>query len=337
MATATHDTKRGEDTRVRIAVLSEVSEEWGRRLERWHQLNAPFRKQLEGGPAPEPNDELFLYQTMVGAWPSPDGDAEFFERLATATVKAIKEAKRRTSWAAPDAEYEAAVVEFVRRIGESEIFLKDFRAFHAEIVAIGMVNGLAQTLLKMTCPGIPDFYQGSELWHLALVDPDNRRPVDFDLCRRLAGALSNGALPADPTRWRDGAIKRELIRRTLALRRRHPMLFAAGAYRPLAARGGQAGHVLAFARQDHDHAVVVAVPLLLGRLWPGGQGLPPLGSAWRNVHIETPKRGAGATWRNLLTGGLVVPVVRRGVPVLNGPDLFADFPLALLEEERPIP
>jgi len=336
LATATHDTKRGEDTRVRIAVLSEVPEDWGRRLERWHQLNASFRRQLVGGPAPEPNDELFLYQTMVGAWPEPEGEADFFDRLAPATVKAIKEAKRRTSWAAPDSEYEAAVVEFVHRIGErnrANAFLDDLRAFHAGIKAVGMVNGLAQTLLKMTCPGIPDFYQGAELWDLSLVDPDNRRPVDFALRRRLAGTLGAGALPADPARWRDGAIKQELIRRTLGLRRRHPALFAAGAHRPLAARGGQAGHVLAFARQDQSHAVVVAVPLLLGRLWPGGQGLPPLGAAWRNVHVETPKRGAGANWRNLLTGGLVVPVVRRGIPVLNGPDLFADFPLALLEEE----
>jgi (1->4)-alpha-D-glucan 1-alpha-D-glucosylmutase len=336
LATATHDTKRGEDVRVRIDVLSELPEEYRQHVERWHQLNAPFRKLLPPGPAPEPNDEIFLYQTLVGAWP-PGAEAVevagFVGRLVTVAIKSVKEAKRRTSWAFPDEEYEQAVAEFVRRIcetGRRNPFLDDFVPFQRRVAHLGMVNGLAQTLLKLTCPGVPDIYQGSELWHLAMVDPDNRRPVDYGLRQRLLGSL-DGPLPVDVAMWGDGAVKQELIHRTLELRRRAPELFDHGAYRPLPVRGARAGHCIAFARQTPDHAVVVAVPLLLARLWSNGTTVPPLGGAWRGVHVDAPHRSLSGRWRNLLTGADLMAVERRGTPVLSGPELFAAFPLALLE------
>lgn len=335
LATATHDTKRGEDARVRIAVLSELPEEWHQHVERWSQLNASFRKQLENGPAPEPNDEFWLYQTLVGSFP-PDGPfGDFADRAAAVVVKAVKEAKRRTSWARPDEAYEQAIAEFARRILETDrrnAFLDDLKDFHRRIAAIGMLNGLAQTLLKLTAPGVPDIYQGCELWDLSMVDPDNRRPVDVALRQRLLGSLGEGPLPAEPARWQDGAVKQELIRRTLALRARHPELFREGAYRPLPARGQRAGNLVAFVRQMGEATVVVAVPLLTARLWPLDLDRAPLGPAWRGVHVEAPRRGAASVrYRCLLAQRDVEVVMRRGAPVLPATELFAVFPLALLE------
>ncbi len=336
LATATHDSKRGEDTRARIAVLSELPEEWRSHVERWGQLNAPFRKQLDAGPAPEPNDEFLLYQTMLGAWPGDgvDGFVDgFVERLLPAAVKSVKEAKRRTSWAHPDEDYEQAVADFLRRICETDRknpFLDDFHAFRRRMDGPGMLNGLVQTALKLTVPGVPDIYQGAELWDRSLVDPDNRRPVDYGLRGRLMGGLADSPLPAEVSRWRDGAVKQEMIRRLLDLRRRRPQLFAAGAYRPLPVRGGRAANVLAFARQHGEALVVVAVPLKTARLWPEGQEVPPLGRAWRGVVVEAPRRADGG-FRDLMTGAEAAPAQRRGTPVFHGPNLFARFPIAVLE------
>ncbi|MBI5164511.1 MAG: malto-oligosyltrehalose synthase [Magnetospirillum sp.] len=328
LATATHDTKRGEDTRVRIAALAERPEEWRQHVERWRQLNGPFRKLLDSGPAPDPNDEFFLYQTLFGAWPGEAAD--FAERMAATAVKAAREAKRRTSWAEPDEAYEAAIADFVRRIletGRRNPFLDDLKTQHQRQSAAGMIAGLAQVLLKLTCPGIPDFYQGTELWDLSLVDPDNRRPVDWERRRALLGGLTAGPLPADPRDWESGAVKQELIRRALDLRHRRPALFARGAYRPLTPRGPRSAHLLAFSRHDAEAAVVVAVPLLLGRLWQGG---PPGPDFWRGAAIEAPRRVC-SRWHDLLGGGIVRPAIRRGVPMLPAPELFRAFPLALLE------
>lgn len=334
LATATHDTKRGEDTRLRIATLSELPEEWRQHLERWHQLNQPFRKQLDGGPAPEANDEIWIYQTMLGAW--PDDDAEgFVERLAGVVVKAVREAKRRTSWAHPDEAYEAAVVDFVRRIAETgrrNPFLEDFMGLRRRMVPVGQLNSLAQTLLKLTVPGIPDIYQGTELWDLSMVDPDNRRPVDFDLRRRLLDRFGDGPLPADMREWRDGAVKQAVIRRALDLRRRHPHLFAEGAYLPLNVRGPRSDHVVAHARAHGEVSAVVVVPRLTLRLWPDNLAAPPLDAVWRGCHVEAPRRGGGR-FRDLLSGRVVEAVSRRGSPVLSLAELFATFPMCLLEGE----
>lgn len=335
LATATHDTKRGEDTRMRIDVLSELPEEWRQHLERWSQLNQPFRKLLDDGPAPEANDEIWIYQTMLGAWPD-DKPQAFVERLTAGVVKAVREAKRRTSWAHPVEAYEQAVVEFVRRIAETgrrNPFLEDFLGLRRRMVPVGQLNGLAQTLLKLTVPGVPDIYQGTELWDLSLVDPDNRRPVDFELRWQLLDCFADGALPAEMALWRDGAVKQAVIRRTLDFRRRRPALFAEGAYRPLTVRGPRADHVVAFARSHGDAVAVVAVPRLTARLWPDNLARPPLAAQWRGCHVEAPRRGAGGPFRDLFSGREVQAVSRRGALVLPLSELFADFPLCLLESE----
>lgn len=332
LATATHDTKRGEDTRMRMDVLSELPEEWRQHLERWGQLNQSFRKLLDSGPAPEPNDEVWIYQTLVGAWPEDEDMAGFVERMATVVVKAVKEAKRRTSWAHPDEAYEQAVVDFLRRILETSRrnpFLDDLQVLRRRVLPVGQLNGLAQTLLKLTVPGVPDIYQGTELWDLSLVDPDNRRPVDYDRRRALLHSLDGQPLPAEVARWQDGAVKQALIRRTLDLRRRHPALFAEGAYRPLPVRGPRAANVVAFARLHGDTQIVVAVAVQTARLWSDGQTVPPVGAVWRGVHMEAPRRGGG--FHDLLSGRRIEPVSRRGSAVLAATDLFATFPLALLE------
>lgn len=338
LATATHDAKRGEDVRARIDVLSEITDEWRQHLARWMRLNQPFKRALATGEAPAANDELFLYQTMLGAWPTGGDETEtaaFVERLCEIAVKGVREAKLRTSWSRPDEEYEQAVQDFLRRItegGRRNPFLDGFLAVQERLARVGLVNGLSQTLLKLTAPGVPDIYQGAELWQLALVDPDNRRPVDYELRRRLLERARQEELPALLETWRDGAVKLGLIWRTLALRRSFPDLFAAGGYQPLQVRGERAGHVCAFARVRGDHLLIVAVPLLVARLWPEDQQSPPLGAVWRGVNIDLPRGGDGRHFVNVLTGDAVNPRrPRRGNPVLATADLFSRFPVALLE------
>lgn len=335
LSTATHDTKRGEDTRVRIAALSEVPDEWRQRLDRWSQLNQPFRKNLEGGPAPEPNDEIWIYQTMVGAWPGSD-QAGFAGRLAEVVVKAVREAKRRTSWASPDQEYETAVVDFVRRILETDRrnpFLEDFQTFQQRVAGIGMLNGLAQAVLKLTSPGVPDIYQGTEFWDLSLVDPDNRRPVDYGSRLQALGRFDGAALPVDVADWKDGGVKQAVIQRILGFRSDYPDLFRQGAYRALPVRGQRAGSVLAFERSWGDRRMIVVIPLLTARLWPAGGTRPPMGKAWRGVHVDV-GHDDNTLYHDLFSDRLIETVRRRGRHVLAATDLFAEFPMALLENKK---
>ena len=334
LATSTHDTKRGEDVRMRLAALSEMPGLWRQHLERWGRLNASFKTDLDDGPAPEADDEVFLYQTLLGAWPpagQPDG--QFVERLSAVAVKCLREAKRRTSWGRPVPAYEDAVVGFMRRILEADRhnpFLDEFLPFQRRLAAIGMVNGLAQTLIKLTAPGVPDFYQGAELWQLALVDPDNRRPVDWPRHRRILAGLAGRSTAELLAHWSDGAVKLAVIRAALAHRRDEPDLYRDGAYQPLAVRGERRGHLLAFARLHEGRGVVIAVPRLIAGLWPEQAPLPPLGSAWRNVFVEPPRPLADRSFRNLLTGRDVSTVVWRGRSMLAGEQLFAEMPVALL-------
>jgi len=262
LATATHDHKRGEDVRARLAVLSEIPEEWERAVRRWFAMNAAHRR---NGPMPAPGDEAMLYQMIVGAWPFEDGDlGAYTERLAGWQLKALREAKLATDWTAPNLEYEDAARSFLYTIMSDAGFVAEARAFADRIGPAGAVNGLAQALLKLTVPGVPDFYQGAELWDLSLVDPDNRCMVDFP--SRIA-ALDADRSPVElAASWRDGRIKQAVIHRALAYRRSQPELFARGSYQPLEVSGALADHVVAFTRSYKDVQCVVVVPRLCSSL-----------------------------------------------------------------------
>ncbi|HZP36268.1 MAG TPA: malto-oligosyltrehalose synthase [Methylomirabilota bacterium] len=342
LATSTHDTKRGEDVRARIDVLSEVPAAWAAEARRWRGIARRWRREVDGHAAPDANDEYLLYQTLVGAWPARDEDETletFTARITAYMEKATKEAKRRTSWVNPSEPYDRAVREFVAALlAPDGPFLPAFLPFQRLIAAHGAVNSLAQTLLKLTVPGIPDLYQGTELWDLSLVDPDNRRPVDFArrqaLLEALRGRMAEGeaaALCAELlAAWPDGRVKLYLTHCALTLRRERSRLFAAGVYRPLDGSGPHADHLVALARTDVDAAVLVVVPRLTARLG-GLTGRFPLGpTAWEDTWLTLPDDLAGR-YRNRLTGVTVTTARRAGRAGLPVATLLAHFPVALLE------
>ena len=245
-ATSTHDTKRGEDARARINVLSEMPDEWLRRLRTWIKINRGKKKHVQGLAVPDRNDEYFLYQTLVGAWPFSDADyPDFVKRIKAYIVKAVREAKVHTAWLKPDTEYEDAYVSFAEKIlarSQANAFLKDLIPFCRRVSHYGMLNSLSQTLIKITSPGVPDFYQGSELWDLSLVDPDNRRPVDFEKRRTMLAGIREqedaniDRLIQDLLSTReDGRIKLFLIYRALKARNANKEIFREGGYVPLKA------------------------------------------------------------------------------------------------------
>jgi (1->4)-alpha-D-glucan 1-alpha-D-glucosylmutase len=299
LATSTHDTKRSEDVRARISLLSEIPREWGEAVRRWFERNARHRR----GEWPDRNAEVLLYQTLVGAWPLS------VERAVADMEKAAREAKVHTSWTRPNPEYEEALRGFVRDVLEDPDFADDLEAFVAPLIEPGRMSSLAQTLLKIAGPGVPDFYQGTEIWDLSLVDPDNRRPVDYELRRRLLEELANGMCPeAILARMDEGVPKLWLIRQGLHLRRGRPAPFSPeGDYEPLHARGAKADHAVAFLRGGE---VAVVVPrLLIG-----------LGGDWGDTSLDLP----AGRWRNEMTGeeveGGALPLAR----------LLERFPVALL-------
>jgi (1->4)-alpha-D-glucan 1-alpha-D-glucosylmutase len=262
LATATHDHKRGEDVRARLAVLSEIPDEWASAVRRWREASAPLR--AEAGPSAA--DEAILHQTLVGAWPhdlepeDAEGCSAFAKRVAGWQEKALREAKLVTDWSAPNEAYETAARELLMGLmtGRDAALRAELAAFARRIGPAGAANGLIQTLLRLTLPGVPDTYQGTEFWDLSLVDPDNRRPVDY-LARQAALGAGGTVLDLAP-RWRDGRVKQALIATVLAERARRPALFARGAYTPLAVEGPHAGDVVAFSRElDGDSVVIVAL------------------------------------------------------------------------------
>jgi (1->4)-alpha-D-glucan 1-alpha-D-glucosylmutase len=298
LATSTHDTKRSEDVRARLHLLSEIPSRWEAQVRRWSAANERYRR---GGP-PDRNDEYLFYQSVVGAWPL---DAD---RAAAYMLKAAREAKRRTSWTQPDESYEAALDGFVREVLADRRFLTDLETFVDQLVGPGRVNSLSQTLLKVVSPGVPDFYQGSELWDLSLVDPDNRRPVDYERRRRALAELGSLSTEEILARSDEGLPKLWVVRQALALRRRAPESFRPGArYLPLEAEGSRARHVVAALRGD---AVAAAVPRLsLG-----------LAGVWADTTLPLPP----GRWRNVLT--LEKGLAGR-VPMV---ELLRRFPVALL-------
>src|SRR5437868_12035227 len=285
LATATHDHKRGEDVRARLAVLSELPHEWTVNLSRWIEASASLRR--DGRPVAA--DIAMLLQMIVGAWPldlkleDATGRGAFAGRLSGWQEKALREAKLRSDWSDPDRAYEGSARAFlVGLVGDGKLpdLLAEIFAFTQRIAAAGAVNSLAQLLLKLTAPGVPDLYQGTEDWDFSLVDPDNRRPADFARRqKRLPGPTVRDALD----RWRDGAVKTAIIARSLALRRSLPELFAAGNYEPVIAEGPMADHVIAFVRRHAGDAVLIVVPRLPTLLLAAPDRLTFNLAAWRDT------------------------------------------------------
>ncbi|HKW94026.1 MAG TPA: malto-oligosyltrehalose synthase [Methylomirabilota bacterium] len=351
LSTATHDTKRGEDVRARIDVLSEVPATWAAEVRRWRALARRWKRPAAALLAPDSNDEYLLYQTLVGAWPARDEDEPLGALAARVTAymeKATKEAKRNTSWINPNPAYDSAVRDFVGGLlGADSAFVRAFVPFQRLVAAHGAVNSLAQTLLKLVAPGVPDFYQGTELWELSLVDPDNRRPVDFAARRALLDAL-RARLPADDAaacdltglcaellaHWPDARVKLYLTHRALTLRRRLSAVFALGDYRPLAPVGTHAEHVVALARVAERDAVIAAVPRLTARL-AGLTGRFPLGeTVWEHTWIPLADGVPDGTYRDLFTGLMIKTELHDGRRALPCAVLFGHFPAALLERQR---
>jgi malto-oligosyltrehalose synthase len=339
LATSTHDTKRSEDVRARLSVLSEMSTPWREALRRWSRFNRSRKRELEGRAAPSPNDEYHFYQTLLGTWPlsEPDaaGAAAYRERLEAYMIKAVREAKLRTSWTEIDAGYEEALLQFVRSVLEprdNNLFLADFLEFQRPVAHFGLLNALTQTLCKLTAPGVPDIYQGNELWDFSLVDPDNRRPVDYQQRRALlAQARHETAARAAAAHLADGRCKLLVTWKTLELRRAQPQLFRDGSYRRLRVRGPQAQHLCAFARSWRGHSVLVIAPRLLRRLL-GDAGDLPLGAAvWNETLIELPREErARRSFHNIFDDSPVQPL-RQGESVgVLAAHALATFPVALL-------
>ncbi len=333
LATATHDHKRGEDTRARLAVLSEIPSEWEAALQRWTRLNAPLKRDLDG-PAPDAADEIMLYQTLVAAWPldlAPD-DAEglsaFETRVAGWQEKALREAKRRTSWTVPDTDYEGACRSFLAGLldaGRSVNMAGELASFAGRIAPAGAINSLTQTLLRLTSPGVPDLYQGTEFWDFSLVDPDNRRPVDFATRQAALQATEEPAslLPS----WRDGRVKQAVIARTLALRARAPGLFTQGSYTPLRLDGPFADHALAFARVHEGRSAIVVGTRLSMAVDPSADKPLVQAGNWRETDVLLPRSLADRRLVHILDGEVRTMSTTR----LSLSELLGRLPVALME------
>ena len=336
-ALSTHDTKRSEDVRARLNVLSEMPDDWQKALERWSGLNAPQRTTIDDAPVPDRNEEYFIYQTLLGAWPlepySAEEYAAFVERVQAYMTKALHEAKVHSSWINPIEEYDRAVLAFVGRILDEKNagpFLADFRPFQRRISHYGLLNSLSQTLLKIAAPGAADTYQGTELWDFSLVDPDNRRPVDYgrrrELLRQLQEKGDGRALGGELLRrLEDDRLKLYVTSLALRCRREHPGLFAEGEYVAGEPAGARAEHVFGFARRQGGTAALVVVPRLLTRL-----GEMPLATVWGDTSLGLAGFEGSVTLRNVLTGdshrltagarGLIMPLA----------EVLSSFPVALL-------
>jgi (1->4)-alpha-D-glucan 1-alpha-D-glucosylmutase len=339
-ATSTHDTKRSEDVRARVNVLSEIPAEWKRCLNLWAQWNEPKRLLVDGQSVPDPNEEILLYQTMLGAWPLCSEEIPVFRaRLRAYMLKATREAMVHTKWMRPNFKHERALLRFVDAITEGSKknqFLADFLQFQKKIAFYGALNALAQALIKIASPGVPDFYQGSELWDLRLVDPDNRGPVDFPKRVQLLKEIkehekvqsSLDLLTEMLKNWDDGRIKLFLMYRALNFRRLHRDVFLEGNYVPLTVKGSKAENVCAFARSKKASWVLIAVPRLTTKLVPMGQ-LPLGRKTWGTSAILLPEK-APENWTSVLTGEKIEAHPSKDGNHLALRDIFNSFPAALL-------
>lgn len=349
LATSTHDTKRSEDVRMRLDVLSEMPVAWSAQVHRWRRMTRTLKPTLaDGRSVPDANEEYFLYQTLVGATPldlqtaTPDLEkmAAYRDRIHSYVFKAVHEAKRNLSWVNPDADYIAALERFLDAILAPSVtkarsgFWQDLARFLPSVSYFGCINSLAQLVLKIGSPGVPDIYRGNEVWDFSLVDPDNRRPVDFgrlgELLRGLLAQSNEGSyaqLCAELLEgWQDGRIKMWATLRGLALRREHPELLGEGSYLPLEASGNKSEHVIAFARKHDqlDETIIVAIPRFSYTLMRG-QLSPPLGDVWEETAIQLP-RATNNHFLNIFTGAIVTQANGN----LSCREVFRHFPVALL-------
>ncbi|HJZ20623.1 MAG TPA: malto-oligosyltrehalose synthase, partial [Bradyrhizobium sp.] len=275
-ATATHDTKRGEDARARLMALTEIPGEWASAVARWKILNAPHLVVEGEMRAPSATFEYMLYQALLGAWPLQPDDS-FAERMQAYALKAAREGKQETSWLNPNQAYEAGLQTFLTRILDRSIsgeFLQACETLARRLALLGALNSLSQITLKATIPGVPDFYQGTEFWDLSLVDPDNRRPVDFAERARMLESIETPDWESLAQDWPDGRIKFALTRHLLKLRTELADVFTYGDYQPLQASGSHGGHVIAFARRHGRDAAIVIVAKLFASLSQGGRAWP---------------------------------------------------------------
>src|SRR5215471_12103116 len=325
VTTATHDTKRGEDGRVRLALISEIPREWGRRVIQWFRLNRSRRTEVDDEIVPDRNVEYLFYQSLLGAWPpglSPgyaEGVKGLAERLEAYMIKAVREGKQQSSWSNPNVAYEAVLQRFVQTVLDAtrpNPFLVEFHAFVEPLARLAAISSLSQLVLKLTVPGVPDIYQGGELWDFNLVDPDNRRPVDFAQRRAVLNAIAGARITDITESWQDGREKLFVTHRLLGLRRDPPELFAAGNYQPLdTGEGWASDRLCAFARRHGGAALVTVVPRLSYGLYRDG------GPADFGAKIALPSTGP---WRNVFTDAIFT---RDWV---RASELFRGFPVAVL-------
>lgn len=348
-ASSTHDTKRSEDMRARISVLSEMPDLWERKLRRWSKANAGLLQKVGEEMVPDLNEQVHFYQTLLGVWPLDESEMKgVADRVKQYAEKALREAKVHTSWLEPKAEYEDALKSWIDAILSPELkaFMTDFLRFQKKIAYYGFFNALSQVVLKAAAPGVPDFYQGMELWNFSMVDPDNRRPVDFETRDRILQKLEREKLgiPLSTkllSRWRDGRIKMFVTWKVLELRRRWPDLFRRGDYVPLVAEGKRQNNICAFARRDGARSIIVVVPRMLSEMISTREF--PLGDVWEKGRLLLPDDSGAAVFRNIFTEERV----EAAGGSLRLQDVFASFPVAVLESaespglapraDRPIP
>jgi len=339
LASSTHDTKRSEDVRARIDVLSELPDAWDRFLEVARDVNAARRIRVGDQLAPDPAEEVLFYQTLLGAapsWPLPVEEQDAFrDRLVAYMLKATKEAKVNNSWTNHRPEYDEAITKFVEavvRAPADDPFVEEFRRLHRRVVRVGRLNALSQQFLKIACPGVPDVYQGTESWDLSLVDPDNRRPVDYDTRKRLLADIDAHADRAAFARELAGRLddpraKLFVTARALRARRADPELFRDGAYVPLDVVGPRARHVVAFARVRERRVAIVVAPRLIAAVIGDRD-------AWSSSFVALPDEVAelidGGELRDVFSGESRRAIAREGGTAFAVPELFADFPLTLL-------
>lgn len=333
-ATATHDTKRGEDVRARLNVLSEIPDEWEKQVLTWIHLNHSKKNEVRGRAVPIPNDEYFFYQTLVGSYPFDESEnASFIGRVKDYMLKSVREAKLHTAWLRPDSAYEEEFLAFVERVlepSDSNEFMKEFLPFQKWVASYGIFNSLSQVLLKYTAPGVPDTYQGTELWDLSMVDPDNRRPVDYEqrmsLLKDIKEKSQTDSLKLIDelfSTMEDGRIKLFLTHKVLQARKEHWDVFMKGDYLPLEVSGKFKEHVVAFARRIGDTIAIAVAPRFLTSLIETGQY--PLGEqVWADTQLQLPQ-GSHSTWQDAITN----QTISQSGTIAIG-QILQHFPVALL-------